>query len=127
MSSEDITLEETSSEVVDNMGMNPNTFCMLMHLSQLLGPIFGMAVPIVLWAIGKDKSAQVDQQGKFVVNWIISLYIYGLAAGGLCLVGVGLLLILGLLILGFVFPVIGAVKANNGIAWKYPLSIPFFR
>lgn len=29
-------------------------------------------------------------------------------------------------ILGIIFPIIGTVKAANGILWKYPLSIPFF-
>jgi uncharacterized Tic20 family protein len=25
-----------------------------------------------------------------------------------------------------IFPIIGAVKCNQGILWKYPLSIEFF-
>jgi uncharacterized protein len=25
------------------------------------------------------------------------------------------------------FPIVGGIKANNGILWKYPLSIPFFK
>ena len=40
------------------------------------------------------------------------------------LVGFPLLGILG--VLSIVFPIIGAVKANEGTVWTYPLSIKFF-
>ncbi|MDR0327753.1 MAG: DUF4870 domain-containing protein, partial [Planctomycetaceae bacterium] len=49
--------------------MNSHTYCMLLHLSQLLNciiPFAGIVVPIVLWAINKDKSTEVDQHGKIV-------------------------------------------------------------
>ena len=114
----------------DIMGMKPNTFCMLLHLSQLLNfcaPPIGIVAPIVLWAIAKDKNPLVDQHGKIILNWIISCFIYGLVIGFLCLIFIGLLLMPVLLILGIVFPVIGALKANEGTVWKYPLCIPFFK
>jgi uncharacterized protein len=31
------------------------------------------------------------------------------------------------ILLGIIFPVIGGIKANDGIVWKYPLSIPFLK
>jgi len=130
MSSE-INIPATPPEAADVMGMKPNTYCMLLHLSQLLNfcptPPCGIIIPIVLWALGKDKNAQVDQHGKIVVNWIISCFIYLLVGGLSCLIFIGFVLIPVLLILMIVFPVIGAVKANEGITWVYPLSIPFFR
>jgi len=118
----------TNSQEVEVLGMKPNTYCMLLHLSQLAGAtLWGYAVPIVLWALGKDKSAQIDMHGKIVLNWIISLVIYFFAAGLLCIVLIGFLILPVLVVLAVVFPIIGAVKANNGITWNYPLSIPFFK
>ena len=137
----------------DVFGMKPNTYCMLLHLSQLLNclsanvPFLGVVVPIVLWMIGKDKSPQVDQHGKIVLNWLISLFIYAAIGMAIAVVlaifaiaiafSTGLPLPIGLMlfapiclvvwILMIVFPIIGAVKANEGTAWKYPLSIPFFK
>ena len=110
--------------------MKPNTLGILIHLSQLLNfcaPPCGIVIPIVLWALGKDKSPQVDQHGKIVLNWLISSFIYGLVIAILCFLLIGLLLVPVLAILMIAFPVIGAVKANEGTAWNYPLSIPFFR
>ena len=151
----EIDTSETVCPNTDIMGMKPNTYCMLIHLSQLLNllsasvPFLGVIVPIVLWLIAKDKSPLVDQHGKIVLNWLISLFIYAVACIVLsvaCSIGILLISIaigfplflpvsimffglivflLGILIL--VFPIIGAIKANEGTAWKYPLSIPFFK
>jgi len=104
---------------------------MLLHLSQLLALMtggLGIVAPIVMWAIAKDKSPQVDRHGKIVLNWIISCLIYGAVSVILIAVIIGALLLIVLGILAIVFPIIGAMKANNdGTAWDYPLSIKFFR
>jgi len=112
------------------MGMKPNTFCMLLHLSQLASfiiPLSGLIIPIVMWVIAKNKSAEADQHGKIVLNWIISVFIYSVVIGLLCVILIGFLLLPVLVIVAIAFPIIGALKANDGVAWKYPLSIPFFK
>ena len=117
----------------DVMGMKTDTYCMLLHLSQLLNylsagmPGFGLVVSIILWAVAKDKYPQVDRHGKIALNWQISYVIYFLVSAVLCFVLIGFLLLAVVWVLGIVFPIIGAVKANEGTVWKYPLSIPFFK
>ena len=102
---------------------------LLLHLSQFLGavvPFAGLVVPIVIWQLKKDEYPVVDEHGRVVMNWILSMFIY-LAAGILLtfiLIGIPLLFALGLAAL--IFPIVGAVKANNGEVWPYPLSIKFF-
>lgn len=113
----------TSSE------LETRQWAMFLHLSLLAGllvPGAGFVLPIVLWQIKKDELPGIDAHGKVVANWLISALIYGVASGILCflLVGIPLLAILGLLSL--IFPIIGGIKANEGIVWKYPLSIRFF-
>ncbi|MDR0338574.1 MAG: DUF4870 domain-containing protein [Planctomycetaceae bacterium] len=110
--------------------MKPNTYCMLLHLSQLLVfclPGFGIAIPILLWAIKKDQEQLVDQHGKIVINWLLTELIYFVAAAMLSFVIIGLLILPAVIIVGIVFPIIGGLKANDGIEWKYPLSISFFK
>ncbi len=108
-------------------GMLPRTWCMLMHLSQLLNlfPGAGLVAPIVMWAISKDQSREADRHGRVIINWLISSLIYALAGGVLVfmLVGIPLLLVLAALVV--IFPIVGGIKANDGILWKYPLSIQF--
>ncbi len=107
-------------------GMQINTFCMLMHLGQLC-PFFGGILSIVMWATNKDRFPEVDRHGKVVLNWIISAIIYGVASGILCFIFIGGLLLLALMICSLIFIIIGAIKANEGVVWPYPLSIKFFK
>ena len=129
----DINVPDTNGDEADILGMKPNTFCMLLHLSQLLNyttagaPFLGLVIPIILWAIAKDKSTLVDQHGKNVLNWQITYLICFTVSVSLIIVFVGFLLVPVVIILGIAFPIIGAVKANEGTMWKYPLSIPFFK
>jgi hypothetical protein len=103
-------------------------WAMLLHLSQLAGillPVAGVLVPILLWQMKRAQYPELDVHGKIVANWLISYTIYMTASivGLLVLVGFALVPVLG--VLGIVFTVIGAMKANEGIAWPYPLSIRF--
>jgi uncharacterized protein len=103
---------------------------MFLHLSQLaslLVPVAGIVLPIVLWQTQKDKMPGLDVHGKMVANWMISSLIYAVVSVVLMFVLVGFLTILALVIMGIVFPIIGAVKANNGELWEYPLTIKFLK
>jgi uncharacterized Tic20 family protein len=104
-------------------------WAMAIHLSLLAGyavPLAGFVVPIILWQVKKDDLPGIDVHGRIVANWMLSSLIYFV----LCLlllvivIGVPLLVVLG--VLTTVFPIIGAVKASGGHAWRYPLSIRFF-
>ena len=103
---------------------------MFLHLSQLanivLFPI-GIVLPIVLWQTQKQKMPALDAHGKMVVNWMISATIYAFVSIVLCLIFIGVLMLLALGLIGIIFPIIGAIKANNGELWEYPLAIRFIK
>jgi uncharacterized protein len=101
-------------------------WAMFLHLSQFAGyfiPFLGLIAPVVIWQIKKEQYPELDKHGKIVVNWIISELIYWAIAGVLVFVLIGFLILPVLGILAVVFPIIGAIKANNGEVWHYPLSI----
>lgn len=103
-------------------------WALLLHLSLLAGfliPFAGLVVPILIWQLKKDDLPGIDPHGKVVANWIISEIIYAVACGVLALLVIGIPLLVALFAIGIVFPIIGGIKANDGIVWKYPLSIPF--
>jgi len=110
-------------------GIELKTFCMLMHLSMLAGyviPGAGLILPIVMWATNKDDFHEVDRHGKNILNWLISFVIYAIISWMLIFVIVGIIMLPILMLCNLVFVIIGAVKANDEIVWKYPLSITFF-
>ncbi|WP_299176740.1 DUF4870 domain-containing protein [uncultured Neptuniibacter sp.] len=111
-------------------GMPEKTYCMLIHLSQLtsvVAPGLGLVIPIVMWAMNKDKSKEIDQHGKVTLNWIISLAIYSIICVILWIFLIGALAFLVLAILNFVFAIMAAIKANKGELWVYPMSITFLK
>lgn len=110
-------------------GMELNTFCMLLHLSQLASfiiPGAGLVLPIIMWATNKDEHPAVHLHGLIVFNWMLSAFIYVIVCAilSVILIGIPLMIILG--IVALVFAIMGAVKANDGQYWPYPLSIDFF-
>jgi uncharacterized Tic20 family protein len=111
-------------------GLDLNTFLMLMHLSQFAGIIIpgaGLILPVIMWLMNKDESPEVDQHGRVIMNWIISALIYAIICVILIIIVIGLLGLYALGIINLVFVIIGAIKANNGELWNYPLSIKVFK
>ncbi|ALM90769.1 MULTISPECIES: DUF4870 domain-containing protein [Alteromonas] len=125
---QDISKENES--IQEYWGMPLNTYCMLIHLSQLTSiivPGLGLILPIVMWAVNKDKHQDIDMHGKVTVNWLISLFIYSLICGLLTLIIIGMFGLIILAILNFIFAIVAAIKANKGELWVYPLSITFLK
>jgi len=101
----------------------------IMHLSQLLTFITGfggLLVPLIIWITQKNKVFQMDEHGKNIVNFQISLILYSLLCVPLIFAfGLGILGFIILGIISLVFPIVNAIKASNGEAPKYPLSLNF--
>jgi uncharacterized Tic20 family protein len=103
---------------------------MFLHLSIFAGylvPIAGWVAPIVIWQLKKNELPGIDIHGKNAVNWIISHAIYLCVSVMLVFFVVGIPCLLALGVVAVVFPVVAAIKANNGEVWEYPLSIKFLQ
>ena len=103
-------------------------FCHLLAFAGILGVPFGNILgPLVLWLIKKDEIPFVDDQGKEVLNFQISLTIYAAVAAPLCLIIIGFFLLGAILIGCLVLTIIGAVRANDGERYRYPFAIRFIK
>lgn len=112
--------------------MDGKQWALFLHLSQLAGlivPGLGLAAPIVIWQVKKVQFPELDPHGLMVTNWIISVLIYGAVAFVLSFVtcGFGVLLFIPLALVTLIFPIIGALKARDGVLWQYPLTIQFLK
>jgi uncharacterized Tic20 family protein len=119
-----------ANDVVSDRDRMARQWAMILHLSTLAGFIAvgaGFIAPIVIWQIKKTDYPELDPHGKNVANWLLSYVIYVAVCSVLVLAFVGFFLLLILGVLGIIFPIVAAVKANNGEVWKYPLSISFFK
>lgn len=97
------------------------------HLSQLVTLVVGfgsLILPLILWSVNKGKVYEMDEHGKNILNFQISLIIYSLICIPLILLlGLGIIGLIVLAIISIIFPIINAIKASNGEIPKYPLSL----
>lgn len=96
------------------------------HLAALSGVIipFGNIIgPLVVWQVKKDSSAFAADQGKEALNFNITTLFAVIVAAILIVVLVGMLLLPLIGIAWLVFTIIAAVKANEGVAYRYPFAI----
>lgn len=114
--------EPTAAEV----GKDARLFGMLCHLLALTGFVvpFGSIIgPLVMWLIKREEFPFVDDQGKEALNFAISMLIYAIVAGILTIVIIGIPLLIAIFVFWLVMVIIAAMKANSGIAYRYPLTI----
>ncbi len=138
---------------------NQQSTATLLHLSQMLKyfiPFAGIVVPMIIWSTKKNESKFLDDSGKSVINFNISMMIYFLIsililAIGLVILGINFAIetenlgeeifpvglvsfaVVGIFILGFaclvefILTIIGALKASNGEVYEYPITIKFLK
>lgn len=101
----------------------------LTHLSQLLSYIIGfggLITPLIIWLSTRDSVAEMNEHGKAIVNFQLSLLLYVfLSIPAILLLGLGILTLIGVGILGFVIPIVNAIRAGNGEPPNYILTIRF--
>jgi hypothetical protein len=115
----------------DRLQSEARTWAMLTHLIALCGFIgvpFGHIIgPLVIWLVKKDQFPLVDDQGKESLNFQISMTIYGIVAGILSFVVIGIPLLIALVLADIVLVIIASVAANQGQLYRYPLTIKFLK
>jgi uncharacterized Tic20 family protein len=110
---------------------------MFAHLSALLGCIvtghwFGWGCflgPLIIWLVKKDTMPFVDDQGKEALNFNITIAIVGVALLLLTLMTLGLGVLLAMpigVVVGvawLVFTILAAIRANEGVRYRYPFTL----
>jgi uncharacterized Tic20 family protein len=113
-------------------------WAMFAHLSSLLGAILTGAFgggwgcfigPLIIWLVKKDTMPFVDDQGKEALNFNITVAIAFLILLLLSVMtlGIGLIIAIPLwVIIGIawlVLTIIAAIKANEGVRYRYPFTL----
>jgi len=113
-------------------------WAMFAHLSALAGGILtsgwagsiGCFIgPLIIWMVKKDAMPFVDDQAKEALNFNISVALVFLALFLLSVLTLGIGLIIAIpawIIIGIawlVFTIIAAIKAHEGVAYRYPLTL----
>jgi uncharacterized Tic20 family protein len=108
-----------------------NQLLLITHLSQLLTYVTGfggLLVPIIIWAVNKDKIEGLNVHGKEIINFQLSMILFAIICIPLIFaLGIGILGLIVIGIISFVMPIVNGINAGNGIFSKYPLTIRFLQ
>jgi uncharacterized Tic20 family protein len=102
------------------------TFGMLCHIGALAGYMipFGHIIgPLVFWLLKKDQHPFVDQQGKESLNFQITVTIAYAVFGTLSIFLIGIPFLVATGIAALIFEIIAGVRANSGVAYRYPFTL----
>ncbi len=106
---------------------NERTWGMLAHLAALAGVVVpmlgGVLGPLAVWLARRDQSAFVDSQAKEALNFNISVFLASIVCLTLMLVFIGVILGAALFIAWLVMTLTAAIRASEGVAYRYPLSL----
>lgn len=117
-------------EVINQTKRDDNQLLVIMHLSQLLTFISGfggLIVPLIIWLTQKEQVNEVNEQGKAIINFQISLIILSIICIPLVFLIVGIVGLVILGILAFIMPIINGINASNSAEIYYPLSFKFLK
>jgi len=103
------------------------TLAMLTHLSGLAGyllPCGGVLVPVVIWVVKKD-SPRISSLAKQALLLNVTVFLLGAATAILWLTVVLIPLVIlfwvALGLVAIVLPIAGAVRASEGVYYRYPM------
>lgn len=103
---------------------------MLCHLAAFAGFLFpfgNILGPLIVWLMRRKDSRFIDFHGKEVLNFQITMIIYFIISAILIIVIIGFLLLAAVAIFDVVMTIIAAVRANDGVEYRYPLTIRMIR
>ncbi|HEX8281657.1 MAG TPA: DUF4870 domain-containing protein [Chthoniobacterales bacterium] len=107
------------------------TWTVLCHASALVGFIVPGAghilAPLIVWLAKRGESSAVDEHGKESLNFQLSMLIYGIVSGILCLVLIGFALLAILHVANVVLVILASLRASEGTLYRYPFTIRFVK
>jgi uncharacterized Tic20 family protein len=102
------------------------TWAMFAHLSAFVGhfiPFGHIFGPLAIWLIKKNEMPFVADQAKEALNFQITMTICFIVGLILLLVFIGVVVLPLVWLFDIVLTIMAAVKANDGVAYRYPATL----
>jgi uncharacterized Tic20 family protein len=103
------------------------TWGLIAHLSAfagLIAPFAGNVIgPLVVWLVKREQSAFVEAEAKEALNFNITVFIGYAVCMLFMIVFIGFLMAAALFIYWLVMTILAAVKAGEGVPYRYPFAL----
>ena len=98
------------------------TLALLTHLS---GIVLCFIVPLIVWLTHRDKPDRpfLNDQAKEALNFQITMAIAYLICKVLIILLIGVFLLPVVWIVNLIFCILAGIKANEGVAYRYPFTL----
>jgi uncharacterized Tic20 family protein len=120
---------DTIPPATPSISSQTRTWCVLCHASALLGLFFHflghLLGPLIVWLMKRADAPEIEAHGKESLNFQLSMLLYDVIAGILCLVVIGFPLLVVLWIANTVLVIIASLRASEGKFYRYPFTIRF--
>lgn len=120
--------------IITSVTQAPNkdarNWAMICHLAALSGylvPFGNIIGPLIVWAVKKDDDPFINDQGKEVLNFQLTMTMVFIFCCILIFILIGAFLVVALAIAVLIMTVVGAINANEGRYYRYPMTIRFFK
>src|SRR5436309_9811702 len=101
-----------------------NVLCHATALAGFFVPYaFHILGPLIIWLAKRGDSPEIDAHGRESLNFQISMLIYNLIAGVLCLVLVGFFLLVVLHFVNLILVIVASIQASEGKLYRYPFTL----
>jgi uncharacterized Tic20 family protein len=105
---------------------NDRLWGVLCHLSFFFGlAVISFLFPMVVYLVMRNDSPYVTHHAREALNFHLSLLLYVICCVPLCFIGIGFVLLGAIALTGLVCSIMAAVKASEGLAYQYPITIRF--
>jgi len=122
--------EKSAPAIETTPSKDERTWAMLCHFSTYIGFIFpfgNIIVPLIIWLSKREDLPLVEDQGREVLNFQISMTIYFIISGILCIILIGIPIVIGLIIFDFIITIVAAISANDGKYYRYPINLKLIK
>jgi hypothetical protein len=117
---EDLTMDMETRDTTIAPSSSDRTISMFAHLG---GIVAGFIPALVIYLVKKDESRWVREQAAEALNFQLTVLIASLVAMVLLLILIGFVLLPLIGIANLVLCIIAGIKANDGVAYRYPVAI----
>jgi len=120
-------MSDMNNQLIETIAAEDRTLAALTHLSGLAGyliPMGGVIVPIVIWIV-KSESPVISSIAKqaLLLNVIVFVLVALTALLWLTIILIPVVIVfwVALGLAAVVLPIVGAVKASDGVYYRYPV------
>ena len=123
---ERVSEDEAEGTVPYDVSNEDRTWAIITHASAFVGffvPLGNILGPLLVWAVKKDESQFVDENGKQAINFQITWTILFFVAALSIILVIGILLLPLVALAWFVLVIIAIIRASDDQVYDYPLTL----